>query len=249
MEKMRQIINYLCHKYNGNWEQVYETIKNKKDKIEISDLMMEREKNFIAIIDYNYPNNFKEIYMPPLILYYKGHSKLMNEDSNIISIWDEMLDDQVINQLNKTNDKAVFSFIYDNKFDKFYKKLLENGKKVILISNTIKPSQEILKYENNDNFLFISEVPFNVNKPSLDDEQTIERINLGVSANYVLINKNERRMKCINPLFNFEKKKLSCSRNSLSKFMNYQPDENHKKIIYQNTSLKDEQNDKEEKKQ
>lgn len=77
----RELLIYLSIKYKGNFEKIYKAIKEKEP---LDDNMIKQElskinlKQVITILDKEYPNHFKTITSPPLVLYYKGDISLLN---------------------------------------------------------------------------------------------------------------------------------------------------------------------------
>lgn len=203
-ELIRKAINYFCFKYKGNWEKVYEAIKSKEPIA--NNEIKEKYKNvdFISIIDNNYPNNFKEIYMPPLLLYYKGNHNLLNQDNKIISIWNN---DISIIQKQRQPKNLIYSFIYNKTQNQQINYLLKEGYKLILIANEYQ-IDDINNIEFNEQIVFISEVPFDIKKPSLDEEQNIERILLGCSRHSLFLERSIKQFDYLLPLFKFENRKF-----------------------------------------
>jgi DNA processing protein len=75
---------YLAAKYNGDWNKIYEAIKNKEyvDQNEVLSTVKEVESNVncLTIIDEDYPDEFKQIYKPPFVIFYKGKISLIRSN-------------------------------------------------------------------------------------------------------------------------------------------------------------------------
>lgn len=65
------------------WELLHET-RNKLDPFAYMDSVKRAGISWITLFDNNYPESLKEIYDPPVVLYFKGHIK--PEDHNAIAI-------------------------------------------------------------------------------------------------------------------------------------------------------------------
>lgn len=84
----REILFYLSQKYNGDFEKIFDAIEA-KEKVD-NDLYKEyKDKfigNYITILDDNYPESFKQMYRPPLLLYYYGDISLLDDLSKSIAV-------------------------------------------------------------------------------------------------------------------------------------------------------------------
>ena len=88
--KGRDILGCLAYKYNGDWDLIYETIKDKKKISDesIDEFNKANKDNFITIIDENYPDSFKNLRHPPFVLFYKGNIDLISNNlfNNCLSV-------------------------------------------------------------------------------------------------------------------------------------------------------------------
>lgn len=79
--KGRDIMIYLATKYNGDWNRIYQAIKEKEhvNEMDVLSTVKEVEANVdcLTIIDENYPDEFKQIYKPPFVIFYKGKINLI----------------------------------------------------------------------------------------------------------------------------------------------------------------------------
>ncbi len=205
---MKKVILHFSLKYKGNWEKIYDAIKAKED-VTIEQVQSLRDKyndNFISIIDDEYPENFKSIYMPPLTIFHAGNNSLLANPENIISLWGNTSYD---NWTKSIIDKdKVYAILYNNEMQSNVEKLLEDGYKIILITNQYKNS-DIGFLGNYDNCLFITEIPFEVKKADIDVEQTNERLLLGISKMSIMLgDKNIQAFEYLEPLFKFEKRTI-----------------------------------------
>ena len=84
---MRHILLYLSVKYAGDFNSMYDAIKRKEliDKDDVEKVLKSVKSKYITLLDKEYPLSLKHIGTPPLVLYYYGDIKLLN-NPNIIAI-------------------------------------------------------------------------------------------------------------------------------------------------------------------
>jgi hypothetical protein len=77
----KEVLGYLSIKHSGDWVKVYNSIKAKESisTAEVEQVISECKNNFITILDEEYPEFLKNIYRPPLVLFYKGDISLLKE--------------------------------------------------------------------------------------------------------------------------------------------------------------------------
>jgi DNA processing protein len=66
----RDILLYLTLKYNGDWDKIYNAIRNKED-IDYKDaekVLDEYPGEYITMLDEEYPAILKQCYKPPFVL-------------------------------------------------------------------------------------------------------------------------------------------------------------------------------------
>ena len=91
----------LAEKYQGEYNAIYKAYLN-NEIIEES-----KTKNAITILDENYPSILKELKNPPLVLFYKGDIKLLNEicvgvvGSRLASIYATKVTKELVNVLKE----------------------------------------------------------------------------------------------------------------------------------------------------
>ncbi len=208
-KEMKKVVLHFALKYKGNWEKIYDAIKAREDVTieQVEALMDKYNDNFMSIIDEDYLENFKSIYMPPLTLFHTGNCSLLQDEQNIISLWGDLSPD---NWDAANLDKSkTYAIIYNPVMQYDVQLLLEKGYKLILITNTYKNS-EISFVKDYDNALFVTEIPFEVKNPDIDVEQTNERILLGISqVSMMLGDKQLNTFEFIEPLFRFEKRPIN----------------------------------------
>ncbi len=89
--KGRDIIVYLAIKYNGDWNAIYQAIKNKElvDEPTVLETVAQAFNKYkiIAIIDNDYPESMKKIYKPPFVLFMdKEQRNTLNRKSNMLGL-------------------------------------------------------------------------------------------------------------------------------------------------------------------
>jgi DNA processing protein len=74
MLKGREIIIYLAIKYQGDWNAIYQAIKQKElvDEQTVQQALGTIQSEVVTIIDEQYPEALKKIYKPPFVLFYYG---------------------------------------------------------------------------------------------------------------------------------------------------------------------------------
>lgn len=157
----RQILVYLTIKYSGDWNRIYEAIKEKEivDETTVQEKLEQYTGNYVTIIDDNYPEKLKKIYKPPFVLFYKGNLDYINNtnisivgsDSSALNTYD-LLTVMLRKTLHKYQEIMIASINdgpYENDIHSVY------GKNRILVFN-----KGIQTFDNNAN-LIISEYPSN----------------------------------------------------------------------------------------
>ena len=80
-----EILLYLSLKYEGDWDKIYEAIKQKKDfsEQEFLSLKSKHKSNYITILNDNYPTALKDCFKPPFVLFYYGDINLLKAKKKI----------------------------------------------------------------------------------------------------------------------------------------------------------------------
>ena len=71
---MEEILLYFSLKYNGNFDEIYNAVKNKEqvnDELK-KELFKKLKSNYTTIISKDYPQALKKIMCPPFVLFYYG---------------------------------------------------------------------------------------------------------------------------------------------------------------------------------
>ena len=70
---MRKVIIYLAIKYQGDWQDIYNSIKRKeKPDSDFEEIINKVNDNVITILDKDYPKVFSSLLRPPFVIFYKG---------------------------------------------------------------------------------------------------------------------------------------------------------------------------------
>jgi len=113
----RDLLIYLSVKYKGQFEKMFSAIKV-KEKVEEEDVkkaLKDLGSKAITILDKEYPESFKRIHTPPLVLFYKGDLSLLNDDkqhlgvvgSRDISKYGENITKEIVSELVKDENSPV----------------------------------------------------------------------------------------------------------------------------------------------
>ena len=81
--KGKDILVFLSIKYQGDWNSIYQAIKNKElvDETQVQEAISKIDDKIVTIIDEDYPEMLKKIYKPPFVVYYKGNLSLLNKNN------------------------------------------------------------------------------------------------------------------------------------------------------------------------
>jgi len=90
---MDKVLLFFALKYNGNWDKIYDAL-DKKEKINQEELDVVETKincKYLTIINPVYPNNLKNSYKPPFVLFYQGNINLLVNYYKIIGVVEEII--------------------------------------------------------------------------------------------------------------------------------------------------------------
>lgn len=218
-QEMNRIILFFMMKHKGHWDKAYNSIRA-KDPVTIAEIASITEKHitdYISIIDTEYPNNFKQIYMPPLGIFTIGQKELLNDDEVINSLWGKIdFSDFEQYHLNKEQIYAVF---YDDEQVDNLNALIKAGYRLILIERHNGANNNLKNLSFGNNAVYISEIPPETKHADVSESQNDERMLLGVSKYATAFEISDRELEKIVTLLEFEKRKLTiCSNLTESKF-------------------------------
>lgn len=201
MIKGRELLICLAIKYDGDWEKMYEAIKNKErlDEDEVSKSLEKVNSDVVTILDDNYPKAFKALYKPPFTIFYHGDLELI-ENNNLLTLG--MIGSRQYSEYGKN---MVYSLIKDLKKDYIiisglargidgfsHQASIDNNLKTVAVLgsgiNYIYPSENKRVYEDilSNNGLVISEYPNKV-QPKKDNFVFRNRLIAGLSKAIVVI--------------------------------------------------------------
>lgn len=242
---MREILLYFSVKYNGNWDQIYRALKEKENinySLYKQIINRYKNKNYLTIIDNNYPKNLKKIAFPPFVVYYQGNLKLLKEEKIIWFFGAKFEKTEQItfydlkNQFDQKNIIVVLgqSSPFENAFIRN-----SNLKKMILIKDSGIDSQIIIDYQMEQKILkneslIISEFP-DYNLPTKKRWYKSNKIKIGLSNGIFLYN-TEKAQDIFNVLSHviLENKKIYCYTRSL-----YENNLNNELIKYGGIEIND----------
>lgn len=86
--RSRYILLYLAIKYKGDFESMLQAIKSKEpiDDKAIDNLIKEFKTPFLTLLDEDYPEKLKQIYKPPIVLFYYGDLSLLNDNYRQLAV-------------------------------------------------------------------------------------------------------------------------------------------------------------------
>jgi DNA processing protein len=114
--KGRDILIYLAVKYNGDWNAIYQAIKDKEivDEPTVVSTVSKAVKKYktIVIIDSDYPDSMKQIYKPPFVLFMdKEPRNTLIRKSNMLGIMNGGKD---LNPVDIASTSAIFNEVLDH---------------------------------------------------------------------------------------------------------------------------------------
>jgi len=188
MGEMNKILLWFSMKYHGDWDQIYNAVE-RKDKIDLNQIDDNDENNkikFMTIIDDNYPNNFKKIFMPPILLYYVGNIKWINEDHKIVSFIGSLSKTDIL-KLNP-ND-CIITLVYNEKNLKLVNDLKLSTYRFILIDDNGLNKDKLINIKKSKNLLYLTEIPEN-DYGSEWNSQEINRLIYGICYKSIIISEH-----------------------------------------------------------
>ena len=84
----RELLLYISHRHGGEWTAMMRAIKAKEtvSSQEVTDFASTHKRNYITLLDPEYPESLKEIVQPPLVLYYKGNLDLIRDMNRSVTL-------------------------------------------------------------------------------------------------------------------------------------------------------------------
>ncbi len=77
----RDVLIYLAVKLHGEWDEIYKFLDTKQqiDFKEVENVNKSLKCNAVTFLDKTYPEQLKQIYKPPYVLFYEGDLSLLEE--------------------------------------------------------------------------------------------------------------------------------------------------------------------------
>lgn len=79
---MEEVLLAFSEKYQGDFLKVFQAIKTKErlTEKEVDYFIRDIDEQYITIMSEDYPDGFKKMSCPPIVLYYEGNLELINEN-------------------------------------------------------------------------------------------------------------------------------------------------------------------------
>lgn len=199
---MKDAILYYAVKYFGDWERIYDALKNQEDINfeQVEKLKKEYEGKYITLYDSDYPSILKQLRRPPHILFYEGNIELLKTKNKIWmygSYYNENVKKELSAQINGFKENKL---IRVSGYTTYFERNLLNDyfpkNEIIIIdcgiNSTMNMSKSIKNKFIEDN-LIISEYPNKIIS-SLYSWEMSNRIKIGLSNKLYLINSTRDRI-------------------------------------------------------
>ena len=143
---MDDVLLYFAMKYDGDFKKMLEAIQTKEKTV--SQKLEEYKKNvrhkYVTLVSHLYPEYFKSVECPPIVLFYKGNLKLIDEglpmEYSVLESGKRFI--STVNPI-KQNGKIVFDYVVGAECQDDLDKMLEHIKdKGILLKNYDKPKKK-----------------------------------------------------------------------------------------------------------
>jgi len=163
--KGKDILTYLAVKYEGDWNSIYQAIKNKElvDEVTVLKTVSEIGIDYVTIIDEDYPESLKKIYKPPFVIFYRGDLKLLDKQpilaisgSNKFNEYTHNKLDEMLKNLRKKKIQIAstnYTHNYNDIIERYY-----SGKMIMLHDAGI----DRYTHSNKNYALIFSEYPEHV---------------------------------------------------------------------------------------
>ena len=200
------IENYLLYfnqKYKGNWDDVYNAIKNLEqvDKEIINKIANEpwnKDEGYISILSDDYPMSLSIISKPPFILYWKGNKDILNSERKIHITGNYKSEniDKVLSLIHSVPDNcAIVNGGWKGLDEDIIRTAIKFNKKLILISPCgigLNYFEKLIPTEYT-NYLIISELP-NACHATKASIYLRNRLLVGLSNSMVLLATQDKKL-------------------------------------------------------
>jgi len=171
----RMLLIYLSIKYEGDYDKILSALIAKDVDVPYEVVMKVCNKltcKTMTFLDYDYPLRLKQVYRPPLVLFYYGDISLLDKESiavvgsREISDYGKEATESVISQIIK--GRVVISGLAKGVDATAHQSAIDNGGRTIAVLGTgidiCYPIENKKLYEEiKTNHLLISEYPFKTN--------------------------------------------------------------------------------------
>lgn len=128
---MKDVLLYFAMKYDGDFRKMFHAIEKKEsvDKQLLNEYKKQVKHKYVTIVDQRYPEYLKKVECPPIVLFYKGNLKLIDEGFPMkYSVLES--GKRFISTVNpiKQNGKIVFDYIVGAESQEDLDKMLEHIK-------------------------------------------------------------------------------------------------------------------------
>lgn len=84
----RIILAYLAIKYQGNWDQIFDSLREKEifDYTEATNIVNNLKSKFVTFFDDEYPEMLKQVCKPPLVIFYHGDISLIKDYTKCLTV-------------------------------------------------------------------------------------------------------------------------------------------------------------------
>ena len=82
---MRDIVFYFVMLHHGDWNKIYQSIKNKEriDEVKLEEFKRINKRPYLTLLDADYPDCLKRVERPPYLLFYEGDLSLLKEEKRL----------------------------------------------------------------------------------------------------------------------------------------------------------------------
>lgn len=111
---MEEVLLYFVMKYDGDFKKMFEAlqIKEKTDPQKLEEYKKDVRHKYVTLVSHHYPEYFKTVECPLIVLFYKGNLKLIDEglpmEYSVLESGKRFI--STVN-LIKQNGKVVFDYI------------------------------------------------------------------------------------------------------------------------------------------
>ena len=89
MKDSRNILAYFAVKYLGDWHKIYKAICEREeiDDAEFDKIISSIHCNYTTLLDFDYPQQLRNISQPPFVLFYYGDISLLNNFAKFFGVF------------------------------------------------------------------------------------------------------------------------------------------------------------------